>query len=484
MDSNHNFDKIRLRTYIEQIKNLKWILPTIPSNFRPTNTELTKIKNEKILGDVNPKKPNSYELEKTWKLLDSTWTAEKSLKELKFRDLKRGAWAIFYPPGSPELWLGNRLDFIEAYISWIVKTRRASCIGILIKVFLNGYPNNQQIREIWRSRIRKLLFENKSMRLKSWQRRCKKYFLLDSNGCAKFGGAFLKTNIPPDEILDDAGFDIELQRSEFLKEIQARVLRFISKRFKDDGINTKTLDRVFALLEDERNDLRFQEKRNSIPEFLLTPYIDADPSTELREQLLNFHLKHFQDPRIKPSNWQGINNSALEVMRRWLVGFTLKDFFRILDYTAYDKHWRYRSAFWSAYHQEGHISDAWVILGKKARRIAAEFLNGDVVDQYGTLQSWGGVKPDQSVLILKVGGITVSEWSHSGRCHLWLYDNESAPKFYQQSYSRNDLTRRSDFNQIHYASDKGTWQRRLEQSIEEQTGIHIKMIDYMPRESS
>ena len=42
-----------------------------------------------------------------------------------------------------------------------------------------------------------------------------------------------------------------------------------------------------------------------------------------------------------------------------------------------------------------------------------------------------GASPEQSVLLLRMSGVTIAEWSHNGSCRMWLDGNKDAPKLYQ-----------------------------------------------------
>jgi hypothetical protein len=46
----------------------------------------------------------------------------------------------------------------------------------------------------------------------------------------------------------------------------------------------------------------------------------------------------------------------------------LEDFFRVLDETAQDSHWKYRKAFWSAYLRRDVIVDAWATSARSTSR--------------------------------------------------------------------------------------------------------------------
>ncbi|MFZ3325517.1 MAG: EH signature domain-containing protein, partial [Methylocella sp.] len=82
---------------------------------------------------------------------------------------------------------------------------------------------------------------------------------------------------------------------------------------------------------------------------------------------------------------------------------------------------------------------------------------------YGNLLKGSGVLSNHSVLLMRSGKLTIADWSHNGRCHIWRDGKMEAPKLYQRRYGRDDLIGNSDNGgQAHYGSEQGTWQRQIE----------------------
>ena len=217
-------------------------------------------------------------------------------------------------------------------------------------------------------------------------------------------------------------------------------MRHVSNLLRSDKMELSVLERVFAFITEESGQFRFPEKSREIANHLLLPLANENPSPEIQDRIREFLLSHLGDPRITPDSWQGVAWSAREVMLRWLVGVALEDFFRLLDAIALDRHWRYRKAFWSAYLERDRITDAWVILGSRVRDVAWASLS-EGAEHYAGFRKRSGVQSNHSVLLLKVGPLTVSEWSHDGSCRVWLSDNQYAPPFlsalvYQEQFSQ------------------------------------------------
>jgi hypothetical protein len=169
-------------------------------------------------------------------------------------------------------------------------------------------------------------------------------------------------------------------------------------------------------------------------------------------------------------------------MYGWLSEIVLEDFFRLLDYSAKydsdaDRQWKYRKAFWSACLRNGLIDNAWVALGRKVAESAEYFLEGKkniYAEIYGT-----GVQGHHAVLILQISNMIITEWSHSGKYRFWDEGHPDCPKLYRSSYVRDDVVANPDFEGIHYAASRGTWQGEVADYIRSQTGVNLTFNEYM-----
>jgi hypothetical protein len=197
-----------------------------------------------------------------------------------------------------------------------------------------------------------------------------------------------------------------------------------------------------------------------------------------KEPLKELVLKYFGDPRVDLSGWYGVDEEARHIFQGWLVEKTMTDFFNLLSHVAQtqsdaDRHWKYRKRFWNAYLNKGYIVEAWVALGPRAMEQAPKFIKG--TNHYASLS---GGEPKHSALLLNIGGIWITEWSHSGSYRVW--DNDSlAPKPYKKHYSRDDLITNNDHEGAHHGNQTGGWQGRLSSLIHDLTGLKVTSKDYM-----
>lgn len=182
------------------------------------------------------------------------------------------------------------------------------------------------------------------------------------------------------------------------------------------------------------------------------------------------------------SRWVNVSVKAKDVFLSWLVESTLQSFFKLLDFVSRsdstaDNQWKYRKAFWSAYLRKGFIDEAWLVLGPGAYENAHHFLSKD--SQYGRFISGSGITAIHSSLIMRIGNLIITEWSHNGRYRLWQSFDSNAPKLYKPTYVRVNLVTGAMIEESHAGSENGNWQNKLSNHIEHYTGINMSAHEYM-----
>lgn len=215
---------------------------------------------------------------------------------------------------------------------------------------------------------------------------------------------------------------------------------------------------------------------------LLRPWRRHTPPDQVKAVLVEFFVKVYGDPRMRGNRnyfWEGVSQPALGVMMNWLVGDTLRGFMRLLEDTA-DDTWEYRQKFWMAYYDKRHIDEAWLALGAQASLLKRRLQALDQGLGSGALE---GAAPNQSVLLLKIGGLTFTEWSHSGSMRAYLDSDPDVPVLYQTHYHRDELRAATslDFHDglnqnpelRHMQSPRGTWQRKARDFIHQHTNVWI-----------
>ena len=219
-------------------------------------------------------------------------------------------------------------------------------------------------------------------------------------------------------------------------------------------------------------------------EALLTPWARRKPTDDMRSMLVEYFVRVYGDPRIEANRryqWRDVSPAAVAVIMNWLAGDTLRGFIDVLEKTA-DDIWRYRQKFWMTYYDRGLIEEAWLALGWDALKLAKRLQANQKGLGYGRLE--GGTQSDQSVLLLRIGNIVFTEWSHNGSLRAYEVDGGKTPKLYQDTYSGYALREPTslDFHSgmnvnpelRHMNSAGGTWQRKARDFIRKHTGVDLR----------
>ena len=216
---------------------------------------------------------------------------------------------------------------------------------------------------------------------------------------------------------------------------------------------------------------------------VLSCWAGHKPVDSLKNFLIGYFLKEYGDPRFQAHlhyQWDGVSPQAKGVILNWLTGDTLRGFMKLLQRTA-DDIWQYRQKFWMAYYERGYVDEAWMALGEDAWW-AAQSLKMDQKGM-GCARLDGGASSNQSVLLLKIGGLVFTEWSHNGSLRAYREGSSQAPSLYQSSYHGADLRAATslDFHDglnmnpelRHMNAEGGTWQRKARDFIRRQTRVHL-----------
>lgn len=223
-------------------------------------------------------------------------------------------------------------------------------------------------------------------------------------------------------------------------------------------------------------------QRVSFAEALLRPWRRGMPTEPHRSALVRLFVSQYGDPRVTSHaayQWHGVAEDAVSVLMRWLAGDSLRSFLRVLERTA-DDIWRYRQKFWMAYYDAGYIEEAWLVLGPDAKNVIAD-VSHDLAMRYGVLD--GGTEASQSVLLLRIGDLIFTEWSHNGSLRAYREGSAGAPTFYRAMYHAYDLRTHTslDFHSgqnqnpelRHVHSQSGSWQRKARDFINRFTSVYL-----------
>ena len=218
---------------------------------------------------------------------------------------------------------------------------------------------------------------------------------------------------------------------------------------------------------------------------LLDPWASAEPTGEHQRRIMAELESIAGDPRVRPAKWSAVKErapAAYAILMRWLTKASVYQFFDIVDRVA-DRHmWSYRRAFWTAYLKAGYIDQAWVVFGSNGERLArqAATTSGDKgLLYFGKLETGGGRGPDHAALVMKIGDLTIAEWSHNGKYNIWRRRQKGAPKLFLDRYHPDEL-RHAPIDGSHTSNDHFGWQQAVARIIRDETGFVTAASAWIP----
>jgi hypothetical protein len=440
-------------------------------DFRPRVLERAVVLLETRFSDLMPKAPPTSELEGLYQRVRAHWGKVAALPDLSRKEVRTLPWIAFYPSDSrPEQWLGIQPAFWTAFERLIAGGRPAAAVAGLMQVFLLHYPRQLPTFGEMVRLLGAVLASAESRRLRRWTERSRDFDLTSGNGYASFASRILNDDKPVLGLVSAAGLGGVLEASGFLRDVQYSLEEHLKVYLPTEHGTLQRLERVLELAERDGK-LRFETRSRELAAALLLPFRDKEPKPEIQARIQDFLLKHLGDIRIQGHRWQGVDSQAKEVLLRWLVRGTLEDFFRVVEATALDRHWRERRAFWKQYIDQNFVSEAWIAFGPQAAAVAHARLGRHALSSGRLLQGhgsgYGGVQLNHSVLILKIADLVVVEWSHMGTCRIWRQSNRYCPHPYRSEYTRPNLVENADLEQRHI----GHWRERIESWIHGEAGL-------------
>lgn len=440
---------------------------------------------EELLSPSELKPPARIDLDHTYRYLRSQWKRGTPVASMDKKQLKMAPWVIF-DVHRPEVLAGDG-SFSEDYLGWLRTRKTTSLVSCLLFSFLKEYPRKLPTFNLWRQAMSNLLKSSNTLRLRKWLNAASQYHLLEDDGPERFGEALLDGDQAPEEILRSAKLEGELENQGFSRWAYVAGLTMVVSRLSKDALTVKQLDRLmqWSQRDDTSNCLRYPTERRFLAESLLRPFERRAAPEEMKKKIKSFLVYHLGDPRFQGEQWFGVSEQSMQVIRSWMIEASLEYFFRVLDHTA-DPIWMYRKAFWRAFLDRGYIREAWPILGKSARH-AVKRARKETEEEVlcGTLS--GGIMANQSVLVLVIGDLLITEWSHNGKCRIWHLQEDGAQALKKRWFYNTDvpvtgdeLRRGAHHEVIHSGSEYGRWQQRIYAYINEHTGINIPYKDLMP----
>jgi len=426
-----------------------------------------------------------HDLAFIYKEVSTAWQKRKTLHNLNLRTLKRVPFILLREDlGSGPGALGDHQPLLSNYLEWLTQTSNCRSIASLLSEFLYHYNPEAPWFDSLNISLATLLQNARTHRLTKIKFLTLQSHFLDIDGPRKLANRIFNQHVNIESALGKAGLQGRLAVRGFVEHVFNTLSQDIRSKILDRSLTLTELRTFLDWAVTGESSFRFPEKRTLLINNLLEPFSRGDDPKSAKQTIFTFLIKYAGDPRLNQGHWHNVSDSALQVMKRWLVKSTLEDFFRLLKHVAGNdpaaaKMWKDRQQFWTAYLKRNAIGDAWVVLGPRASQLAGYSFK-EIKGSYGHLHS-GNINPLHSVLLMRIDNLVIAEWSHNGKCHIWMENVPNKPLFYKKEYLRDELRNElsdSDINSppfIHVKSNQLLWQGRVRDYIRKVTGIDVPL---------
>lgn len=315
----------------------------------------------------------------------------------------------------------------------------------LVRGMWRAYLDGFDPRSEHTTRLAAALDAHKAQLRRDQQMIAEAYALLDpSSAPTRLAGPMLDLAVSPETLPERIGI-----RRLQISPLYAHALAAAARAAGDGGQGRDAFERLFALA-------RFSKPtdpqlgsvtlpatiKRTLPPALLLPFESADPPEGAKKAILAFMVDEFGDPRLPGMRWPDMNGDERErserVVKRWLAIESLDVFIRIIEQTA-DPKFLERRDFWMPYFKGGSVTDVCLVLGTRAAGLANSMKRRGRDLAHLRWSKLSGASSDQSVLLMRMGDLTIAEWSHSGALRFFARENQHKPELHKLDYTATGL---------------------------------------------
>lgn len=390
---------------------------------------------------------------------------EEGFELLSDRDVRKLPWAL-WGGARP---LSQHPGLLTAYADRFRKADKRSWYSTLRHAYFHSYKPDLPQAE----KVIGLLREGQANLKWRWAEPSARYQLFANTKPSGALVAALDGSEPAMTTLESAGFGVGLEFSNYVGHI------FKAAAGRRNCVDVAAEDWLWEFCQDEGS-LRYPEQAQALVDAFLGPWERTAPPQDRRSTLIKRLLAVLGDPRINRVRWGAVSQARTQQFIQLLNRESIEWFLNIVGQQALAHQWSYRRAFWMSYMNANVISDAWVLFGPAAQEVAQRaFRETNGIQRYGRLNRPSS--RDQSVLLLKIGDLTISEFSHNGRVWIWPPESSGTPPiFYRASYVPGQVSG-AEVSFVHSNAADLYWQRNVATTIRNYTNIQTPEADWVPR---
>lgn len=400
--------------------------------------------------------------------ISTHWQRYRRLDSLPRKLKNKIPWVLFFPADRTDTWLGSEDGFFRSYSDLFLLSLSRTAVRRLISSLLHSWPDTQcPLFDQWCDLGVQGLEWAQSPFLSVWLGRHRELGVFGRRGPASCAQYLLAQPNTRSE-LEAWGFSGMTALWRFFDQLLLAMSQKVSGIEMPRAFEAALITLIPILETEQSGQLRFPSRAAQYVSLLLSPCVNGGsiPCTnQLRQVLQAFSLSHLEDPRLKPGRWESVDQAVLEMVLYWLTEDSIELFLKVISEYAPAHQWRRRRALWRKYFKMGIITEAWVILGRSAERALRRHAGHTHLEipAHATLV---GAALEQSALLMRVGGWTILEWSHSGACRFYRPGARTAPAFYAPSYDAYALRAAGYEERIVHMGDH--WIEKIDRYIEEE----------------
>lgn len=400
---------------------------------------------------------------------------EGAIGDLSRSDLRESCRTYLHPPLAP----GRDVDVGAAICAEVKRLHRRSAFFALLDAYLDGFdPEDEAVLRLadWLKSAQKRWPWRET---DPWPERIREFDLLTpAKAPFRVAAAALESDEDLRVILDRAGLTTDGRRLGGLGAASFSAACQSVRKLKG-AASLSSQDRLL-IWSGQDGPLPYPKAWPEFAAALFEPWRTTEPDREHKARIMDRAMAHAGDPRINRPRWRPVEEvagDAFAVILRWLTQASVRQFFDIVSETMTDRPdmWAERRKFWTRYLDADLISAAWVAFGadgaNRADRAAAR-TNDKSLSMFGRLSSGSGRSSQHAALIMRIGDLTIAEWSHNGKYNIWTRGDKGHPTLF-----KHNNRRWPDYDpaELMYAPTSGShmsgWQNRVAQIIRDHTGL-------------